>query len=226
MPDVDFRSAATRPEYKDEVAQLVSLGINCELGLIQRHCEVEPLGLFRFGLTPLGGLIQALECKFNGLGDASQIDIEEGFGREYIATHRRYGFEFHTLMNAAETTRQNVLTTVVRHYPFLAQMLLHELSEGKKLFVYRPQTPDEPVDRAHHLLGAMRRIGPATLLWVTAVDDPAVVGTTHWVVRDQLMVGHLDRYGPLHFAAGLSFEPWLQVCLAALRLRATDWRGP
>jgi hypothetical protein len=220
MPDVDFRTAPTRPEYKDELAQFVSLGINCELGLVQRHCETEPLGLFRFGLTPLDGLIQALECRFDGLGDASQIDIEEGFGREYVATHRRYGFEFHTVMNAAKTTPQNVLATVVRHYPFLAEMLLHELSEGKKLFVYRPETPDEPIVRAYHLLRAMRRIGPATLLWVTALDDPAVVGTTDWILPDQLMVGHLDRYAPLRFAAGLSFELWLQVCFAALRLRA------
>jgi hypothetical protein len=147
MPDLDFRSAPTRPEYRDELARFVSLGVNCELGLVQRHCEIEPLGLFRFGLTPLDGLIQALACDFDGLGDADQIAIEEGFGREYIATHRRYGFEFHTLLNAAEATPQDVLTTVVRHYPFLAGMLLHELSEGKKLFVYRAETPDQPRER-------------------------------------------------------------------------------
>jgi hypothetical protein len=226
MPDADYRNFPTRPEYKNELAQFVSLGINCELGLVQRHCDIEPLGLFRFGVAPLEGLIQGLECRFDGPGDVSQIDVEEGFGGEYLAIHRRYGFEFHTLMNAAKTTRQDVLATVVRHYPFLAEMLLHELSEGKKLFVCRPETPDEPIVRVYHLLRAMRRIGPATLLWVTALDDPAVVGTTHWILPDQLMVGHLDRYGPLRFAAGLSFEPWLQVCFAALRLRAASRRRP
>ena len=135
MPEVDFRTVPTRPEYQDELAQFISPGINFELGLVQRHCETEPLGLFRFGLTPLDGLIQALECRVDGVGDASQIDTEEGFEREYGATPRRYGFEFHTVMNAAKTTRWNVLATVVRHYAFLAEMLLHEQSEGKKLFV-------------------------------------------------------------------------------------------
>ncbi len=124
--------------------------------------------------------------------------------------------------NSAETTRRDVLATVARHYPFLAEMLLYELSDGKKLFVYRPETPDEPIVRAYHLMRAMRRIGPATLLWVTVVDDPGVVGTTHWILPGQLMIGHLDRYAPLRFAAGLSFEPWLQVCLAAMRLRAAS----
>jgi hypothetical protein len=226
MPDVDFRSAPTRPEYKDQLARFVSLGMNCELGLVQRHCEIEPIGLFRFGLTPLMGLIEALNHDFAGLGDVNQIDIEEGFGREYIATHRRYGFEFHTLKNAAECTRQDVLTTVVRYYPVLARFLMEQLSIGEKLFVYRPETPNEPIAAAHDLLRAMRRIGPAMLLWVTISDDPALVGTAQWIVRDQLMIGYVDRYGPLRFAAGLSFEAWLGVCLAALQLRDAHPREP
>jgi hypothetical protein len=40
------------------------------------------------------------------------------------------------------------------------------------------------------------------------------------MVRGQLMIGYLDRYAPLRFAAALSFEAWLRMCLAALRLSA------
>ena len=73
MSAPDFSHLAQRPELEPLMRQVESLGINCELGLVQRHCLAEPLGLFRFAYTPLEGLVAALHQDFAGIGDPGEL---------------------------------------------------------------------------------------------------------------------------------------------------------
>jgi hypothetical protein len=74
-----------------------SIGISCELGLVQRHCRLEQPGLFRFGYTPIKGLIAALNSSFADIGKPAEIKLRIAEpSREWMTTHQRFGFEFHT----------------------------------------------------------------------------------------------------------------------------------
>ncbi len=202
------------------VERFASLGVNCELGLVQRWCGVEPLGLFRFGLTPFEGLVAALESRFAGLSDPSEIEIGLGYLQEYLVRHRRYGFEFHTRMHADRAPEADVWQQVVgKRFPLLSRMLTEDLETASKLFVFRPEDAGGE-DEAYRLLGAMRRYGSPSLLWVTLTEEPEEIGSVRWLA-DGLMVGYLDRFGPLRYARGLSFEAWLSVCRNAHDL----WAG-
>jgi hypothetical protein len=84
-PVVDFRSQPVRPDQKDVVSRFINLGINCELGLVQRHCMSEPLGLFRFGHTPLRGLIDALDLEFEYIADVSKLLFYVRYHNEIVS---------------------------------------------------------------------------------------------------------------------------------------------
>jgi acetyl esterase/lipase len=218
----DYRSQPRRPDLKDLMSQFVSLGINCELGQVQRHCDSDLLGLFRFGLTPMAGLIEALDSSFESIANPDLIQFKTLRDGEFISVHQRYGVEFHTGMNVHKTTEDFVREKLVRHFTYLSRMLLEEISHGEKIFVYRPRTIDTPESDARLLLASLRRHGPAVLLWAAWSDDPARIGTVEWRVPGELMVGYLDRYSPINYANDLSWHAWLSICEAAAVLRAAS----
>ena len=65
----DWRAQALVPDWKKIASKFQSMGQDCEFGCVQRQCEAEPLGLFRFGATQLHGLIQCLRNEFSELTD-------------------------------------------------------------------------------------------------------------------------------------------------------------
>jgi len=218
-PQNNFHNSPPHPEHKDLVEQFVSLGINCELGIVQRNCKAEPLGLFRFGMTPMRGLIDALRCNFDTISDADQLACRLLRNSEFITTHKRFGFEFHTGMKADAVAEDVMRKKVTVHFSYLARMLMEQLTAGEKIFVFRPLTTDVPEDEAYELSAQMRRFGPTTLLWAAWSADPALVGTVNWRVPGELMVGYLDHYAPLRFAVNASFDGWLAICQGAVALR-------
>ncbi len=200
------------PEFAPIAARFSSLGVNCELGLVQRWCAIEPLGLFRFAYTPLPGLVAALEDGLRGIADPEQIDITINGTGEYEARHRLYGFEFHTMIGQDTASEGDVRKHYVsKRLPLLSRMLLEDITKGEKILVFRAEGDAEEPKR---LLAAVRKLGPAPLLWVTAADQQETAGK---VSRegDGLLVGHLDYFAPLRYARGLSFWSWVSVLFDA-----------
>jgi hypothetical protein len=226
MTPRDFRHAPKRPDCRDLVSGFVSLGINCEFGLIQRHCEAEPLGLLRFTFTPLHGLLRALACRFDGVGDRDKLTISVLPNGEFMATHEIFSLDFHTQMKTGKFTEAEVLDKVSRHVGYLAGMLMDDLAVAEKIFVYRPLQPDAPLARADTLYAAMRRFGPATLLWAAYSADPARIGTVRWRRPGEIMIAYLDHYSPARYAANASFDLWLRICEQAASLRRAGAAGP
>jgi hypothetical protein len=220
MPLTDFRTQPRRTDLKDLMTQFVSLGINCELGQVQRWCGADLLGLFRFGMTPMPGLIEALDSGFESIANPAMIKFKTTPGGEFISMHQRYNVNFHTAMNINKTTEERVRERLVRHFTYLSRMLLEEIALGEKTFVYRPKTTDVPETDAQRLLASLRRHGPAVLLWAAWSDDPARVGKVEWRIPGELMVGYLDHYAPLRFANNLSLNGWIAILQGAAALRA------
>ena len=71
----DWRAQALIPDWKRIASKFQSLGQDCEFGLVQRHCEAEPLGLFRFCNIRLNALMQCLLSDFSELTDEEKLQI-------------------------------------------------------------------------------------------------------------------------------------------------------
>jgi hypothetical protein len=214
----DFRELPPRPDLAPLMKRFESLGVSCELGLVQRHCHFERPGLFRFGYTPIGGLIAALNAGFEGIGNPAEITVQEQVGKEWITAHQRYGFEFHTQITADTHKADEVREIMSGHFSLLARKLLEDIEDGEKIFVFRPATPGPPSVDGIKLLAALHRYGNPILLWIDLAKESHQIGTVEWIIPGRLMTGYLDRYALVRFAAGGPFGIWLQVLDAARRL--------
>jgi hypothetical protein len=217
MHDVDFRRFPARPDLQPMLMRVQSLGISCELGLVQRHCGAESLGLFRFGFTPLDGLVAALDNDFAAIGDPSQIAVISA-NKEWVTHHRTYGFEFHTERQIQDASRETIRGLAAAHFEFLARKLREDLADGEKLFFYRPENPGAPAEACHALSASMGRYGSPALCWVDIAPRPECAGQAEWIVPGRLMAGYLDRFASTRFAAGAPFSTWLALIENSLNL--------
>jgi hypothetical protein len=74
-------NTAVAPDDRDLVLNFESIGDNCELGMLQRQVDVEPLGLLRFAGAPLRNVVRPLNARFAGVADPDRIQIEPENGR-------------------------------------------------------------------------------------------------------------------------------------------------
>jgi hypothetical protein len=195
-----------------------SLGENCEFGLVQRRCGAEPLGLLRFASAPLPKLLAALNARFEGLGAAGNIEVElSSNGREFMIRDRAYEFYYHAWVPAGAATPAEIREREIRRVPFLVNKLIDDLTDAEKIFVYHGMTPLS-LAHARALTRAIRRYGPATLLWVELADAAHPNGTVVW--RDiGLMQGFIDRFAPGEDAHDFATDSWVQLCRQAAALR-------
>ncbi len=214
----DHRLSPQRPEFGKMLRNVESLGVSCELGLIQRHCLIEPMGLFRFGYTPVASLIRAFEANLEDVHIPRRLRAFVGGNQEYFVVHKDYGFEFHSNHFADRNTKPEVLKKVSVHFKFLARKLREELKNGEKLFVYRSESSTRSSEDAMRLSQAMTRFGRPVLLWVELTDDPSKFGTAEWTLPGRLITGYLDWFAKTDFAAAMSFDCWIKLVDAALAL--------
>lgn len=214
----DFRDQTTRPDLASIMKKVESLGSNCELGLVQRHCDAESVGLFRFGYTPIEGLISAIASDFDGIGEIDDIGLEVGSSNEWIAKSKRYGFEFHTEHYSPDTSEDDVRKKMRLHFGFLSRKLREDLQGAEKLFFFRPHNHGPVDDDAYRLLASIRKFGASILVWVDISSDLAKTGTAEWTVPGSLITAYLDRYSYISFAAGASFDVWIQIVASSINL--------
>jgi hypothetical protein len=212
----DFRILPERRELSDLMYRVESLGASCELGLVQRHCGADSMGLFRFGFTPFDGLVQALNANLNDVGEASDIQFKQWPNLEYISLHRKYGFECHTGHFADRISEDEMREKMAVHFKFLARKLIGQLSNNEKLFVYRPENPGRHND-ARILLDAMSKYGDPVLMWVDL--DPVKAGTVEWMLPGKIMIGYLDSFASVNYAAAMPFDNWVNVIQLGLELQ-------
>ncbi len=212
---------ADRPEIwppDDELmAAFESLGRDCEFGLAQRAAGAEPPGLLRFAGALLPKLIAALDTDFAGVDDPAHIAVRMG-DKDFRVELRQIGMRYHTFRGPPETTAEALHALEVGRVRLLRRKLLADLARGDRIFVYKHPN-GAALNEAGELLAALRRHGPATLLWVGPEDGTQPAGTVA-VVAPGLLRGHLGRHEP-HDVPGSAFvADWLRVCRGAWRLVA------
>lgn len=203
-----------------------SLGDNCEFGLVQRRCGAEPLGLLRFANLELRQLLQGLESGFAGLGERKGLEfwLSDGARREYVIRDRRYALVFHTFLYEGEITEEELLEKQSRRLEFLVRKLLQDLENGEKIFVCKRNVPlmESEILALH---AALNRFGKNTLLWVVPADSDHAAGGLDQILPG-LLRGYVDRFAPYENAHDLLLEPWLSVCVNAVKLIAGDASAP
>jgi hypothetical protein len=201
--------------------QFESLGENCEFGLAQRRCGAEPLGMLRFASTPLSALLAALKVRFEGLGEADQLEVNVSpNNREYLVRDRRFGILYHPWLLVGEADPDELLQREVKRLPLLKRKLIEDLEEGSKIFVYRGMRP-LPRVLLLRLVDALRELGPCTLLWVEVQDTQHPAGTVE-VLGDGLLKGYIDRFAPGDNAHDLSLDCWIELCRRALAIHVAN----
>ena len=220
MANSDFRHLPKRPDLRALVEKFESIGVSCELGLVQRHCGLDRPGLLRFALSPFDGLVAALDANFAGMADQTGGEFFESGNGEWLNAFPAYGIERHTRLSAKLYSEAEARQRMRRHVGFLVQKLICDIEHGEKILVYRADRADRAgnAGRARVLLDALSAYGPAKLLWVELAERPAQVSGVEWTIPGRLMTGYLDRFAPHRFAAGLPFDGWLAMLGAAFSL--------
>jgi hypothetical protein len=210
---------------RDLMMRFESLGESCEFGLVQRRCEAEPLGLFRFASAPLPKLLAALGADFAGFGEPEALDVElSANGREYMIKDKRFGLLYHAWVLAGEMTPEEVHQREIRRLPLLIRKLREDLTEAEKIFVYHGMGQLGDAD-ALPLVTVLRRCGPNTLLWVELADADHPAGTVEQA-GGGLLKGYIDRFAPGEDAQDLSLDCWIAICREAWRLHHSGIDAP
>jgi hypothetical protein len=201
-----------------------SLGENCEFGLFQRRCDVEPLGLLRFSSTFMRNLIRGIDNRFEGLGEIGDIEprLEGGQRKEYMIHETRFGLVYHTFVYEGQRSAWLMREQESARLKFLRRKFMEELELTDKIFVYKfnKRMSEEEILPLHM---ALNRYAGATLLWVVPAERGRPAGTVE-VIMPGLLKGYIDRFAPDENAPDLSFDGWLRVCVNACML--ADLRRP
>jgi hypothetical protein len=195
-----------------------SLGENCDLGVVQRAVGLEPFGLFRFAACDASGVAALLRARFEPLCVAGDLWLDVvGAEREYWLKSRSSRFEAHTNRYADRDAAAVVLQGEIEKMRYLTAHLLQDLSQGRKLCVFKG-----PSDLAtiREVAAALQAHGPNCLLWVKVADLEHAPGS---VQRDSevLLLGYVSHYGTYDGAPSLPVEEWVAMCANAYRL----WRN-
>ncbi len=200
-------------DTREVLLKFEGFGGGCEFGLVQRHFGAEPLGLLRWAGIPVAGLVAALRCRFEGLGDAANTDIDIFEDQEYAAIDKRFDMRTHTRVMAHQAARDAVLRQQCRRLRFLRDKFLEDLALGEKILVYavKIRLRDDEIDA---LFDALSQYGANTLLCVRPEEAGHPNGSV-LVRRPGLLVGYLDRLWQ-GGAAPVAYASWLKLCQATL----------
>jgi hypothetical protein len=207
--DIEPIFDANETTIAEMAGRMESLGRNCEFGLVQRHCGIEPLGLLRFTTSPVQALLAALEARFEGVGQDMAFDIHNN---EWMAHDKRYGFFAHTGQLLTNMDADQIRRSEARRLPWLANKLIADLEAAEKLFVYQGDRAQTPLE-GEVILAALRRYNPANMLLLILADP----GRSGQVERhgDGLLIGYLPVLTDAVEAVESKFEPWVRIVRTA-----------
>jgi tetratricopeptide (TPR) repeat protein len=192
-----------------------------EFGLFQRQCGADPLGLLRWADVEADRLAEALESRFDGIGDAGNTAafIPDGCDEWWIE-EKRYGVAIRSFVRTADATPDDMVVEASRQLRFLRRQLVEDLQAGEKIFVFRSRErtlTDAEVTRLH---AAVRTYGKATLLYVRVAGTDHPAGSVE-APAPCLLVGSID-----HLGGDTPKEAWLSLCQRARELQSARSARP
>lgn len=208
---------------KDIFDSFMSVGDNCEFGLIQRHFGSEPLDLLRWMTVPVDPLCELFRTKFERFGDADSVDLED-HGGEYVIHERNYDLFGHSFVRVSDAEYEQFLLEIRKRFRFLKRKMLDDIDEGARVLVYKSNNPLAS-DKIVELFRSVQSVTKCPLLVVQAATSAHEVGK---VARspDGPLVGFVERFAPYDGAFDISPPSWLAVAWETLDiLRGTAGRG-
>ncbi len=181
--------AENKDHPRNTMLRFEPFGCDSEFGLIQRHFGAEPLGLLRWAEIPTDKLILALDNDLEGIGGSDFTKLK--LGSDFKLRDRRFDFASHTWVTEDQVDRAAFLEQQCRRLQYLCRNMIEDIEEGTKILVYK-SAADESIDEIMRLHRAIRRIGPATLLYVRTALADRPSGTIEQVT-DGLLIGYLGK---------------------------------
>jgi hypothetical protein len=197
--------------------QFASIGTYCEFGFVQRHFGAEPLDLMRFAGVELDGLMQALACDFEGLGDSQYMRFQRWPG-DYVVFDSRFGLHTHTYIPPDSMSVERFMQRASGSWRFLVRKF-REDAGGERILVRTAPHPVAP-GRIRDLHHALQRYGPAVLLHVSQARDEQEAGVVEWL-DDRLMLATIGRLGTpaeAGWTSRFAYAEWLAICRRAFAL--------
>jgi hypothetical protein len=196
-----------------------SLGMNCELGLIQRHYGAEPAGLLRFVGIEIHDLLLGLDEAFKHIANPAQLRAytDGSHSQNWISHSAEYNLHRHSYQPVATMNEAAFLAAESRKLERERERFQQVLTTGQHLFVYQR---NEFLQPAHvmPILNMLRSHGRNALLFVTP-NYGAPSGSVDLLAPD-LYRGNIDRLAPQANAIDSNVPAWTSICANAYRL----WR--
>jgi hypothetical protein len=213
-----------RPMSEDTriVAEFESLGDNCEFGFVQRYHGVESGGLLRWASSNLAGLILALEQRFAGiyqLSDLAPYTVN-------MVIDRKYGIAFHSAMRSAVNNdcleyalTDGVLDAIHREehekISYLVNKLTDALCRGDRIFVYK-RNGGLSFREIIRLRRALDNYGKSRLLCVVPAYRSLPPGKVK-LVGPGIKLAGIEKLAPYEEVELALYEQWTSICRDAYR---------
>ena len=201
------------------IERFLSLGDNCEFGLVQRQLGGRTIGLFNFAIVSIDNLIAALDSQFRGVSLSQQVTVGlvgSTPNREYYVTIGESNIGYHTGIHENQIPLAKLREQELRRVVFLARKFMEDLEGGDKILVFKSNVA-APRAKIDELTIALNRFGPNTLLWVTQEASDLPVGTVEQLANG-LLRGHIGRFAAYDNAGNFSVSMWQQICGDAHRM--------
>jgi predicted Zn-dependent protease len=182
---------ATDPDLTNMLNRFVSLGCNCEFGVLQKEFGSVQADLLRWAYTPPAVLLAALNGRFSGVGEAAQTKLVVR-NDEFILVDTRFGLSFHTFLYTEDGAEADIYRKQSRRIRILVEKTLNDLAGGNKIFVYKHAdlTP-EVMNEIHD---ALQAYGPNFLLCVRPRQTASPPEDLHYP-NPTLAFAEIDRDG-------------------------------
>jgi hypothetical protein len=211
-------------EQRSALLEMAALGFNCEFGFVQRYVGAEPMNLFRWSSVPLDQLIAGLEKRFDGLTARDALVVKINANGEFVVEDKVYGTRHHTFVHAFQGgVLERVQKNEYIRVGVLCKALLEELRDHNKLFVYHDAGASD-LTEIRRLVGALRKYGNNTLLWIVGAPSTAQIGETRQI-EPGLIQGCVSGFqsGPI-IPVSPHLQSWVKVACRAHQIwtRAKD----
>jgi hypothetical protein len=204
---------------KDIFSHFFSLGINCELGIVQKSVGVTKLGLLDWFATHPDNLLDILENNFEGIGSPAQTRIIE-FENEYIIEDTRYKFSGHTFVRTSDIISEKFLEQSCSRLQYLKRKIIEELEDGENIFVYKMNYEPMHLPLMPKIAEKIASYGPGVLL---AISDSKFANepdrSAKWV-GPNLIYGNLANLAPYDQADNVDVVGWSALCTTVLEMVA------
>lgn len=209
-------TAASGPGSEEEVhkhilLRFVSMGEDCEFGLMQRHYGLEPLGLLRWASVKPEKLAALLDDGISAIGVPAntRLTISESQGVYYLEMPQ-YNLAFNTMFKAHTVDEAVFIVEQNKRTKFLARQIVDQFEDGEKIFVFK-QNGHLNKSAAIDLWTAIQKYGDSKLLYVAEAADDKDIGSID-VINPRLMIGALRGLGAGAEGWKIPYDAWLKIC--------------